>query len=108
MNATTVKKEFITALTTEVSNVYFQNHINDNTFIRCELARTIDNCVDRRFSPLWYCKEPEYSPQSGLAVVFYDEIGGGEVWCHVPKSLFKGWLRQAEIDVDTHPVFRKK
>lgn len=79
-----------------VSEVYYCDHIMDNTFVRYELERTENDMLCRGYIPEGVCLNPEYSPQSGYGLKFLDE-DGNTAWVHVPKNLMHHWLRQLKL-----------
>lgn len=93
------------ALHTPITEVYYCDHIMDNTFVRCELWRTEEYLKIKEYIPIGYCKEPEYSPGSGVAFVLKDK-DDYTLWVHVPKTIFRGWLTQIGEDWKQHPIWK--
>ena len=93
------------ALYTPINEVYYCDHIMDNTFIRTRLYETEWQLEDREYIPIGYCADPEYSPYSGIAFVVKDK-DDYTFWVHVPKSVFRCWLIQLQLDWKEHPIWK--
>lgn len=100
-------ENFIIALTNEIEQVYYCDHVMDNTFIKSRVYETVWELEDRGYTPIGYCTKPEYSPASGIAFVVKDK-DDNDIWVHVPKNLFRSWLKQCNIDWVSHPACRER
>ena len=94
------------ALNNPISEVYYEDHTMDNTFIRVELYKMEWDLEDREWLPIGYCAHPSYCPWSGIGFIVKDK-DDNTIWAHVPKSVFKCWLRQLEENIEEHPLFKK-
>ena len=95
------------ALYTPISEVYYSDHVMDNTFVRSRLYETEWELEDRSYIPIGYCQHPEYSPCSGIAFVVKDD-NDCIIWVHVPKSVFKSWIKQLGEDWKEHSIWKSE
>lgn len=84
-------------------NIFSAEHIQDNGWISTRLYQTIWNMEDRGLFPVGYCKEVPFGNGRGVAFVFSDDENS-LFWVHLPKILFKQWLRQLSCDFKNHPI----
>lgn len=100
-----MRKMMKQALYTPISEVYYCDHIMDNTFVRSGLYETEWQLEDRGYIPIGYCANPEYSPSSGIAFVVKDK-DDCILWVHIPRALFRCWLRELQLDWKEHPIWK--
>lgn len=103
---TEIREILKTSLQTPISEVHYCDHVMDNTFVRTRIYETEWCLEDRKYIPIGYCANPSYSPASGIAFVVKDE-NDCISWVHVPKSVFRSWLKQLDIDWMKHPIWEK-
>ena len=90
------KSTLYSAFLNTVPQVWYCEHIMDNTFISCSFSETQKRMDALRFRPVGVCLEPEYSPSSGIGLVFENErFETG--WVHVNHALVMAWLKELHM-----------
>jgi len=99
LNYENIRESMILALQNEVGYLWYCDHIMDNSFIRHTLDSTIRYILNK-FTPIGFCRKPEYCPEKGVGFLLQDNQTGEDIWVHVPKTTLKRWLREANLPDD--------
>lgn len=89
--APSITKAFQERLLIEIAHVWYSEHRMDNGFLSRSWQETAIEMDKRGYSVRGICFEPEYRPQMGYALSFYDK-NGDAAWVHVPESFMTQWL----------------
>lgn len=88
--------DFTTIIRNRISEVWFSDHEFDNTFVRCDLQKTIMLMEDRNLSPIGVCLEPNNCYYDGIALI-YENQQRNTRWVHIPSAIVISWLNELNM-----------
>lgn len=86
-----MNQEMIEALKTEINQVWFCEHIQDNYFLCTTLEDTYSK-LEENFLPVGFCYNPDYKPEKGVAFVLENKKSQKRCWVHLSWLFFEKWL----------------
>ena len=86
-----VSESFREQIQKEIRNAWYCEHRMDNGFLSPSWSETAAEMEKRGYQLRGVCLEPEYRPQMGYGLMFFDKNGDG-AWVHVPESFMTQWL----------------
>lgn len=88
--------DFIKALKNVIPNVYYCEHVSDNSFVSRSFSDTKNNLKKLEYTPVGVCFEPSYRDALGPALVFQDK-NGNTGWVHLGQSIMIEWLTELDM-----------
>lgn len=85
---------FEKVLSNRISQVWYSDHILDNSFLSFSVEETLKNMQRLHYQPIGVCLDPPIA--GGIALVF-ETKNFEQRWVHVGSNLMFSWLRELDM-----------